>query len=688
MKQTWTWQTLEVPTLMLISLVIQALLALLAPLRKNSANGYLLAFLWLLYLSADSVALLVIGLISRSHQSDDNPSADIVAFWAPFLLLHLGGPDTITALAFEDNELWHRHALQLITQTMVTLYVFVLSMVRGRHNRLWLPMALMFIDGFIKYVERTFALYFASREGIRASLGEEPISSFNRWADEYYSAETSNIPSRFEVVYIRSNVDDTNDDSDLNKANVEENVNHAYTLYNSFRGILADDVSTLTDEHMLVEMLFLKQHVLKGIEIILTELNLFYDVLHTKVFLASKKRGFLRLVCFLSLITASLLFFFAIRSNTKYYSLDVGVSFTLLGGAIVLDIVSFLRFLHSDWFVITVTKVTAANPSRLLPFQNVLSVLLKWSIRWKDPYAKRWCQSTSSYNLLNCSFKRKAFNFLDFIYIKRIKDCLIDWLYVERNPIKLSYLEFIFTELQLKAKLVRGDKEGMEQVSSARGNLVLEEDFFLVSEYLQPWTIDVEDYSESVLTWHLATDICYWIESNTTCEPHREVSKQLSDYVVYLILRRQDLVPQLVSKSDVHFKSTEKDIILAYDKASKNTRDPVKSFCEYVVYHKLDDRIAAQVSKSNDSQSVFDEACCLAKQLVMFGDNKWEIISKVWVEMLCYAAIRSSPRYNFANLSKGGELITLVWLFMSHLGYRLPLPENRGLRSAKLIIGK
>ncbi|KAI5012756.1 hypothetical protein ZWY2020_025022 [Hordeum vulgare] len=43
-----------------------------------------------------------------------NSSPIIFAFWTPFLLLHLGGPDTITAYSLEDNELWLRHLIGLL----------------------------------------------------------------------------------------------------------------------------------------------------------------------------------------------------------------------------------------------------------------------------------------------------------------------------------------------------------------------------------------------------------------------------------------------------------------------------------------------------------------------------------------------------------------------------------------------
>ena len=54
-------------------------------------------------------------------------SIQLTAFWAPFLLSHLGGPDTITAYAMEDNELWLRHLLALGVQTGVALYIFLIA---------------------------------------------------------------------------------------------------------------------------------------------------------------------------------------------------------------------------------------------------------------------------------------------------------------------------------------------------------------------------------------------------------------------------------------------------------------------------------------------------------------------------------------------------------------------------------
>lgn len=59
---------------------------------------------------ADWVAAFAIGLISQNQSNPFTHEAEVdralLAFWASFLLLHLGGPNTITAFSMEDSVLW------------------------------------------------------------------------------------------------------------------------------------------------------------------------------------------------------------------------------------------------------------------------------------------------------------------------------------------------------------------------------------------------------------------------------------------------------------------------------------------------------------------------------------------------------------------------------------------------------
>ncbi|KAK1580984.1 hypothetical protein Q3G72_001899 [Acer saccharum] len=90
------WDEWNIRGVMLFSLSMQTFLILFAPQRKGTANK------------------LIIMLLCQGNPPDaftPSENSDLLAFWPPFLLLHLGGPDTITAFALEDNELWLRHLL-------------------------------------------------------------------------------------------------------------------------------------------------------------------------------------------------------------------------------------------------------------------------------------------------------------------------------------------------------------------------------------------------------------------------------------------------------------------------------------------------------------------------------------------------------------------------------------------------
>lgn len=699
------WETWDIRILMLTSLFIQSLLAFLAPLRKRTSSGIFGSLMWLLYLSADAVALFTIGLISSSQ--DDKPkigighNQELLVFWAPFLLLHLGGPDTITALSLEDNQLWHRHSLQLVTQVVVTIYVFSVSI--RRRNGLWVPIVLIFVDGCIKYVERTCALYSACTEVIRDSLREPVPPNYDKMVNEYHSADNAHIPSNFEVKYgpsegstwsnhrrdhVASDQDEStvNGDDSLSRfrwntvKDTDELIGYAYFFYQKSKGLLADAFLSLRDDGEIREY-FLSKPAEEAFRILEIELNLIYDVLHTKVFLTYRRRGCLRVVSFLS-VTVSLLLF-SLKDKSNYKRVDVGITFALLVGAILLDIAAIIMLIRSDWWIVMVSQ--QGMPKIL---KSVCLQTLTWSRWMRNTSRVRWSQSISCYNLLKYSFRPPTLLF-DFIFIKQIKDFFVNWLYVQTLPVDQRTLKFIINELQEKANLAT-DREAIEDVCSARGNLVLQDDYFLVSEYLLPWTVDV-DYDESLLIWHLATDMCYWMTSEDERNMmHCKLCKELSDYMSYLLLRQQTLLSPLVGKSDVRFEHTVEDIRAKTSK-SKDRKQSVETlsvqFSDEVLTSTVDGK-SALIAKAKDSQSVYHEACRLAKQLNMFGDKQWEIMSKVWVELLSYAAIHSSARSHLAQLSKGAELITFVWLFMVHLGFREPLQPSRGLRSTKLIVHK
>ncbi|KAL7193545.1 hypothetical protein ACSBR2_025200 [Camellia fascicularis] len=147
---TRLWQEWDVRGLALLSFTLQIILFIFGQRRKYMSSLWTGVIVWIAYLMADFVAILALSKLS--DKGNAKPNGELGAIWAPLLLLHLGGPDTITAFSVEDNNLWLRHFIGLGVQTVVAVYVILLS---WRNSLLSFLSILAFVAGIIKYGERT-----------------------------------------------------------------------------------------------------------------------------------------------------------------------------------------------------------------------------------------------------------------------------------------------------------------------------------------------------------------------------------------------------------------------------------------------------------------------------------------------------------------------------------------------------
>ncbi|CAN6362318.1 unnamed protein product [Urochloa humidicola] len=82
--------------------------------------------------------------------------------WAPILLIHLGGQEELTAYTIEDNELWTRHTVTLVSQVAVALYAFYKSWPVDGDWKLLASAVLLFVIGVVSFSEKPWALNRAS----------------------------------------------------------------------------------------------------------------------------------------------------------------------------------------------------------------------------------------------------------------------------------------------------------------------------------------------------------------------------------------------------------------------------------------------------------------------------------------------------------------------------------------------
>ena len=171
------------------------------------------------------------------------------------------------------------------------------------------------------------------------------------------------------------------------------------------------------------------------------------------------------------------------------------------------------------------------------------------------------------------------------------------------------------------------------------------------------WSIK-EELDESILIWHIATDICYQLDQRQTytntfmllCE----LSTLLSQYMLYLLVICPFMLPMGIGM--IRFQDTCTEITRYFEvhKSREDNSDSDKSYAERL-FNKITQGPPSEVERDKNKSVLFD-ACRLASKLEAISDKKqkWEMISNVWVEMLAYAACCCRGNYHAQQLRRGG----------------------------------
>ncbi|XP_040997713.1 uncharacterized protein LOC121243655 isoform X2 [Juglans microcarpa x Juglans regia] len=733
-----TWEIWNVRGVILFSLLLQIVLFLGAPMRKRTGNRLYILIMWASYFLADWAASFTIGLITSSRNSSKIVErSDLLAFWAPFLLLHLGGPDTITAFALEDNELWLRHFLTLIFQVFASFYVFLETL---PSNKLWLPTSLIFLAGVIKYSERTRSLYRASWGTFRETMLTEPDPGpeYAKLMEAFSSKKVARLPTTMSQTVdadIRASKSafyssQPRENQDLDEFEV---VKYGYHFFKIFKGLIVDLISH--NDRNESRVFFHGRSPEDTLKVLEVELNFIYEVLYTKFVVIHDRIGYLlRSVSSLSVL-ASLGVFFFVDCKHGLDKFDIGVTYTLLLGAVSLEAIALFNLIFSDWTMANFLDKRNINPSVQAIFEKYLKIrrsrwsptkdkLLGTESRSTSVLLRRWSESVAGFNLITYCLKqlpkksneenadqcylgifKKTTHLLHHIRKccrKKVveplgaKDFLDEWRYASKNPFTKNLWEFIFEELLEKSK--EADKpENIKTVSSARGAYVLEEYKIehggeeVLFETLKKDYIENVTYDESLLLWHIATELCYHgseVDPQTKAQPdeHKLISKLVSDYMLYLLVMKPTMMSAVAGIGQIRYRDTCAEAKRFFRNKGLGPK-MVKDACEKLLDVNTD--VKPVHVKGDRSKSVLFDACMLAKELQKLEEEKkWEVISKVWVEMLSYASNHCRPDAHSQQVSRGGQLINLVWLLMAHFGLVEQFVFTAGFGPAKLIVEK
>ncbi|CAD6220953.1 unnamed protein product [Miscanthus lutarioriparius] len=508
------WDEWELQCLVVASFALQAFFLFAASIRRRNPSTVLRVLLWLAYLSADYVAVYVLGHLTLKI---GEPRHELVLLWAPVLLLHLGGQETITAFSMEDNELWKRHLLGLVTQVVLAVYVVAKSPSWRRGNEeLLAPVVLMFVSGTIKYAERTWALKTATSETIKGSRMGDLCKTMSR----YQAGDRS-----------QASIDRYNKDIVGRRKwwLQEEYADLVEAAGDSFPNCINAlmDIPVAPWAYKMGEI----------------QLSLMYDHLYTKVGLRyahAQRRPPAVVFTTLGLplltlaTTSSALALFATtttrsKGGVSYYSAaDVAVSYILLAGAVALEVLSILTFVLSFRSYCFLREKLGAG--------SRLTRAVFWSLKSVRPYHKPlWSNKWAQYNLLAGCIREKQAGCLS--RMMRHVGLLGD---TKLRPISDRTKELICNELN--------DWTRIQQFSHVRGQGILSLRGLAKDSDLYE-SIDKVDFSTSVVMWHLITHMCSLLAASNkdggggdSRDDHMLLAMEVSNYLMDLVLERRVLI--------------------------------------------------------------------------------------------------------------------------------------------------
>ncbi|KAL6841118.1 hypothetical protein ACP4OV_029087 [Aristida adscensionis] len=677
------WSTWSMELLLVTSFVMQLVLTFFAGLRWRGASDKLRGVIWLSYVSADYVAAAALGHLSLSVCGTSG-GRQLIAFWAPFFLLHLGGPDSITAYELEDNKLSARSALGFGLRVAQAVFVVSRS-IYG--SRALVPAAwLMLLVGVAKYAERTLALRRANLGNVRTSIDRQ-----QRWHE----------PS------------DDGDDSDSLLMRAHSNLDMCkHAIVDSYS---LDTDAEISKRTTITMPMFDRRSLPKMTEV---ELSLLYDLLYTKAPVIHTWHGYCVRALSPLVVTAVLLLveFSNKQGRHRRKQSDVVITRVLLVATLLLETASLVRALGSSWTGFLLysrlpkgwIRHEAFCASRWPRFRRAVASLGRLA---KVRSHRSWSGRMGQLNVLQLVTHEKQADELQFwgdamrrsrsivVIAEDVKELVFSCVTDKLNDFRLSLLKHAaprmhWTDDQIKEAAKFRTKRGQQTLTKYH----VEDDLrFSLGDVLQV----------GILIWHIGTDM-YLLMSGKDLQATQgtrvaqkvRAIRTLSNYMMYLLAVRPDMLPDLVSRK--LFELNCKDLArlwsehgtpaAADDLRSSSGLGKVEAILPwnwklFQLYNKHRPTSSSRNKQEELARMVSDPRYLdshvsvnpylvrgreLAKKLHDLEASREldlvQLILEVWVDILFYAGYRCSKESHAKQLSEGGELITIVWLMAEHAG--------------------
>ncbi|XP_066356206.1 uncharacterized protein [Miscanthus floridulus] len=640
------WEEWQLRLLVLGSLLLQYFLAFAAIHRRRSIPSSLRFFIWLAFLGSDALAIsaLATALLTRQKKTtggDDDLSGKnggLQIFWAPVLLLHLAGPDSITAYNIEDNELWRRHIMTVIYKVTGAIYVFHQSW--SGESKLLTAAVLLFIAATLKCAEKPVAL---KRASIYTLVSSSPFKYDNVAIDVESKISLEDYVGEAKVYFATVEVGDT----------VVELIEAATKQLRVIpHWLFVDLASTLCHRLKVLHMFLVFDNnaadnlLQSGLCGAFVRLYTKHSMLLSFLWAKSPRMGLITAYAYLNRVLAVCLTISAVAlfhqsPKQGYDGSDVKVTYALLWGAAALEVHALFSNKY-DFFT--------------------------------------WTNRVAQYNLIASFGRRRGRNpskLLKLAGFCGCKDYVDQHWYVDHCSSSFPITELVIQQVK------DGWKDYIQGVSTywafndRRGQLTIQQEG--CNDELCS-TLEVP-FDESILVWHIATDIvCYYQQVQVQVHDlgassgdeaaaagrHRDAAtrcREISNYLVYLLVTNPEMLMAgtrvtILSEVCEELQNMFKDDMLPPGE-EEDLAEEIHTWAQ-----------AMQGAGATATTKAFVlRASNLASQLLaMDGDRRWKVMQGVWVEMLCFSASRCRGYLHAKSLGMGGEYLSYVWLLLWYMG--------------------
>jgi hypothetical protein len=716
------WEEWQLRILVLGSLFVQIFLYFSAWVRTLSlpipVMRVLRVLVWVAYIGGDALAVYALATLFNRHneqqQGQTRRSDNLEVLWAPVLLIHLGGQLSISAYSLEDNELWMRHTMAIVSQVTIACYVFYKQW-RGSsgERRLLQAAVLLFIVGIIKFGQKPWALRSASFNNLLASTAKiksppytsTPVPSpacWNwscKWRIGFFLESIALlctymcIPLCALCSYMdiplpllglcmltprqmgrHKNVQGAGEDEEP-VLSLQEYVRDAKRCVNAEAGagtpttpVSILDISSPTHHANYICKMFVDLPIpyfgrlreLQSFQRVMDEdertayhmlqhylLNT-YGLLYTMSRSAASPLGFF-LLLLLPLLASAAAVLFSMSPKDGYHEDDVWATYIL-----------FYCTAAQEFIYI------------LLPFLPCPCLHSYGFGRWSD--------MVYQHSLLSfCARKKQPTLGLKLAALDCFREYINKHWYIWQVPAALPITQLVSRHVRDDGwKEYVSDAASYRRFNNLRGQRTVslwrsQQQHHQLGRQLGRCLDDVP-FDESVLLWHIATDLCFHHKSSTTTDADatQRMSREISNYMIYLLFIRPDMLMTGTRPGLFTDVSNEIELIL------EDSETPQSSNTEEGLFaREIKDTVMERLSPSNAHMArktkglLIGKACMLAEVLMTeLHDEKerWQVIQGVWVEMLCYSASRCTGYLHARSLGEGGEYLSYVWLLWFLMG--------------------